>query len=198
MLTPRDGTRIGIAYRSEISHEMSGTLTFHNFAAQPSTQTKVFTPQNVIVSLYQEVGEKFVLLAEAGWSDWSVVKNSILEIANTNLTIPRDWSDTWRAGIGGMYKLNPKMTMLAGFSYDSSPTKASRRLPDLPMDRQLRYALGMKVDVNKYTSLTSSVGYEDFGRANIRTGAAPQGVLSGSYPVNNGVILAFNANIKFD
>ena len=126
MLTPWQHTRIGIAYRSRINHDLHGNATFLRLTETPNVKTTMVMPQNVIISFLQDI-KQFSLLAELGWANWKSMHNTILHVQNFTVETALDWSNTWRLGLGGQYHLNPCFLIQAGASYDSSPTTTSRR-----------------------------------------------------------------------
>jgi long-chain fatty acid transport protein len=195
MFTPGDSTRIGIAYRSKISHDLDGDTTFLKIATTPTTSTKMVMPQNVIISLLQAVTNKFNLLGEIGWANWSSMQASDLIVDGYSVTTTLNWHDTYRAGIGGQYKVTPALMLQTGVSYDSSPTDASYRTPNLPMDRQIRAALGVVYAVIPAVHLGVSYEYMNFGNADIDN-TSSVGTLQGSYSNNYANVLQVSVNVS--
>lgn len=180
LLTPYQSTRIGIAYRSRIKHDLHGSTTFLRITEEPSTSTQMIMPHNVILSLAQDLSCQFTLLAELGYANWSSMQNTILHVDRFSATTPRHWNNTYRAGLGGQYKATADLTLQAGASYDSSPTDTSHRLPDMPMDRQIRVGAGVLYHLIKPVTLGVSYEYWNLGKAAINN-VSSNGVLAGSY-----------------
>lgn len=193
MLTPTKTTKVGIAYRSRINHHLSGDITFLRLPVVPNATTNLVMPQNVIASVSQKVANQFVLLGELGWSAWSSMKNTVVHVDGFSGTTPRDWRDTYRLGIAGQYLATPSLTLQTGLSYDSSPTTSSRRLPDLPMDRQVRAAAGLIYSFMPAVQMGFSYEYINMGNANINNHSS-NGVLVGSYARN--YVNVFQASIN--
>jgi long-chain fatty acid transport protein len=194
MVTPAQRTRIGIAYRSKITHDLEGDTTFLKLSTMPSTSTKMVMPQNVMISLLQSVSDKFNLLGEVGWSNWSSMQNSDLIVDGYSATTVLDWRDTYRVGLGGQYKIFPSLMLQTGVSYDSSPTTPSLRTPDLPMDRQIRVGLGVIYSIIPAIQLGFSYEYINFGDADIDNSSS-NGVLQGSYSRNYANVAQVSINI---
>jgi len=193
LFTPQPGTRIGLAYRSEMSRNLRGSTTFYRLSGTPPVSTELKTPQTLILSAYQNLTKKVAVLADLGWADWSVFNNTIINVSGVTATIPRHWKDTWRIGLGFKYDVTSKLALQLGASYDSSVTKANDRLPDLPMDRQYRFGTGVIYKITKSATLNLAYEYMDFGKAAINN-TTSNGTLAGNYPVNN--INAFTLNIN--
>lgn len=196
MVTPYPTTKVGIAFRSRITHDLRGNTTFLNIPNQPSTSTSMVMPQNLTISLDQGMGEKFNLLAELGWASWSAMKNTVLDVSSYSLTVPLEWNNTYRIGLGGQYHATQAFMLQAGASFDSSPTSASHRLPNLPMDRQIRIGAGMVYDIIKAVQLGFSYEYINMGNANINHNT-PIGNLVGSYSRNYMNIFQASVNVDF-
>lgn len=194
LFTPKERTKLGVAYRSQISHRFKGNTTFYRIAVIPQTSTKMIMPQNIIISLSQVITPKMTLLAEGGWSNWSSMKNSTVNIHGLTATTILDWQDTYRIGLGGQFKATPALLIQAGASYDSSPTKTSRRLPDLPMDKQIRLGTGIIYSIGQAIQLGFSYEYINFGKAKIHN-TSFNGTLAGDYPTNNAQIAQASINV---
>lgn len=195
LLTPTPKTRIGVAYRSGFTHDLTGETAFERLLVTPPSSSILKEPQSVILSVAQQATSKLLLLGEAGWANWGVFDNTIVNIGGFSLVIPDDWHNTWRAGVGMEYQLISRLTMQFGVSYDSSPVDKYHRLPFLPMDRQIRIGTGMKFQANDYAMLSMAYEYVDFGDAKIFSPSAV-GVLSGKYPVNRGNFLSMSINVN--
>lgn len=195
LFTPSCDTKIGIAYRSHINHTLKGNTTFLNLGFTPISSAVLKLPQGIIASLSQNITKDLTALAELGWTNWQVFKSTIVTIQNITLTIPRKWKDTYRFGLGLQQKLNSHFLLQLGASYDTSPTNSVDRLPDLPMDKQLR--LGTGIIYTSCDAVTLSLNYEylKFGKAKIHK-VTRLGTLSGHYPKNFGHFLGLSINFK--
>lgn len=194
LLTPSKSTKVGVAYRSQIIHNLRGNISFMNIGETPSATTKLVMPANVIASISQHVNDKLTLLGELGWANWSTMVDTIVNVKNYSAVTPQNWHDTYRVGLGGRYLVTPSFTFQAGASFDSSPTSSSKRLPDLPMDRQIRLGLGMLYDITKMVNLGLSYEYINLGNASINN-TSSDGVLSGSYERNNANVFQASLNV---
>jgi long-chain fatty acid transport protein len=138
---------------------------------------------------------QFVLLGEVGWANWSSMVDTVVHIYNYSVTTPQNWHDTYRFGLAGQYKATPAMVLQAGASYDSSPTNSTKRLPDLPMDRQIRLGLGLKYALIKAVNLGASYEYINLGQAPINNSSSA-GVLSGHYSRNYVNVAQVSLNVE--
>lgn len=178
---PRPCTKIGLAYRSQIKHKMRGDTTFLHIGITPNTSAKMTMPQSVIASIAQDVSCRLTLLGELGWANWTAMKKTTLNVAGFTANTILDWKNTYRLGLGAQFKATPALLLQLGASYDSSPTTAKRRTPDLPADKQVRIGTGFVYSVYQMARIGVSYEYLNFGRA----------------PINNKSILGtFNGNYR--
>ena len=176
LFEPSGKTRIGIAYRSEVNLTLKGDIDFSNIgiiwtrAGLEDTFAKTdFTiPGSIMASLYQEINEKLAIVFDVGRQDWSSMKKTkITTETGTTVSIDRNWKDTWRVGGGVHYRISKPLLLKMGVSYDSNPVSESNRLPDIPVDRQWRYAAGLDYDVNNNTVVSLNLEFVDLGKAPI-------------------------------
>ena len=79
-----------------------------------------------------------------------------------------------------------------GIAYDTSPTDSDDRTADMPMDQQLRFAVGAQYKWNEKLSLGGAFEYAHYGDAKINSS-----LLRGDYDRNDLFFFAVNANLKF-
>ncbi len=149
-------TRIGIMYRTKVELNLSGDLE-NPTPLLPAIDVDFDLAQGVNVSVFHQLTSKFALLGDAGWSDWSQFSMNNFAFGPASIGLDRDWQDTWRIGVGVQYQVLATTMLRGGFSYDSSPVKASKRLPDLPVGEQYRFSFGMQHNLSEV--ITASFSY---------------------------------------
>jgi long-chain fatty acid transport protein len=78
MLQPREGTRIGVNYLSQVDLNFSAKPGFTGLgpglsvllANPPQLNMGMTVPQSVMVGIYQEINTNWALLADVGWQNW--------------------------------------------------------------------------------------------------------------------------------
>ncbi|MCZ6800760.1 MAG: outer membrane protein transport protein [Nitrospirae bacterium] len=98
----------------------------------------------------------------------------------------------WVAG-GIHYRPSKPWLLRTGFAYDSSPVDSKDRTADMPMDRQLRYAVGAQYQWSDRLNLGGSFVYADYGKAKINN----NNTLKGDYKRNDLFFFALNASWTF-
>lgn len=183
--------RFGLTYRSRLKHRFKGTSTIQGpVLISLGVDTEFVFADFINASLYTKISSRLALLGSLGWEHWSLLKRTVLSSDNGgSFTIPRGWKDTWHAAVGVEYQFSDPLLLQTGFSYDSSPTSASRRTPDLPMDQQLRFATGLIYECNCYEKVSFAAEYVDggLGRTHIRRNGLT--LLKGHYANNNLYVL---------
>jgi long-chain fatty acid transport protein len=189
-----DWTRLGILYQSQIEPEFSGDVKFSGGAvnADAGVDTKITLAQFIKISGYHELNDRWALLGTVGWEDWSAFKDVNISTDRGSQKIPRDWKDTWKFAAGVHFRPVDKWLLQLGFSYDTSPVDSDDRTPDMPIDRQIRYATGVQYKWSDRLSVGGEFVYADYGKAKI-----DNDLLKGDYKRNDIFFFAMNANWKF-
>ena len=135
LFEPTETTRIGLAYRSAITHTLRGDADFTvPAAAAPLTATGRFVdsdasaelklPDSLSFSVYQELSPQWSIVGDVTWTNWSRFDEVRIEFDNPaepDQVQPENWEDTVRIGFGVNYKPNDVWTLRAGAAYDPSP-----------------------------------------------------------------------------
>jgi long-chain fatty acid transport protein len=189
-----DRTRLGIFYQSQMEPDFSGDIDFSGPAApaDAGTDTKITLARFIRAGIYHELNDQWALLGTVGWEDWSAFNNINLSTGQGSTKIPRNWDDTYKFAAGVHYRPVDQWLLQLGFAYDTSPVEAKDRTPDMPIDRQIRYATGVQYQWSENVSLGGQFVYADYGDAKIKND-----LLRGDYERNDIFFLAFNVNWKF-
>jgi long-chain fatty acid transport protein len=187
-------TRFGISYQSEIEPEFSGDVKFSGGAgsADAGTDTELTLARFIHISGYHEFNDRWALLGTVGWENWSEFKDINISTGQGSQKIPRNWDDTWKFAAGVHFRPVEKWLLQLGFAYDTSPVDSDDRTPDMPMDRQIRYATGAQYQWSDRLSTGAQFVYADYGKAKI-----DNDLLKGDYKRNDLYFFALNANWKF-
>ena len=162
---PQPGTRIGLAYTSEINLDfdsrldVSGTGPLLTPLDGRRIQLDSQVPQTVTLSLYQQLNTQWALLASVNWQDWSRFGEIGIEL-DTQLagaqsaSVDAHFKDTYQLAVGSQYQVNPQLLWNLGLAYDTSAVSDAHRGVILPTDSTWRlgtgatYSLDQNTDVN--------------------------------------------------
>ena len=185
-------TRLGFVYWYETEFDFSGDLTFSKLGLQVGTDTELVLPQKVEASIYHELNEKIALMGSVGWENWSKLENVNVSVRKGTAQLPKNWEDTWHFSGGIHYRLSPPWLLQCGIAYDESPVSSGDRTADMPVDRQLRYAVGVLHNWSEKLTVGTQLEYIDAGSANINSSN-----LIGEYDKNNLIVASISFNWKW-
>ncbi len=206
---------LGVSYRSKITHDVAGTITFQGaptlsesgltgqigaainaaFADGPVT-TQIKLPDTVSVAAAWE-NSKLELLADWTWTGWSSIPALTVfrSAATTPLeNVPLSFRDSWRVGLGANVKMNEAWTLRLGTAYDKSPVQDQFRTPRLPDNNRVWTAGGLQwratdkvhVDVS-YAHLFLKNAPSDLPNQDSPT-STPLGTLIGTYDASVNIV----------
>ncbi len=151
-----EATRFGVSYRSKISYDLEGDADFTTPAAaapiagalglvDTDAKADIDLPASLLVSGYHQLTDKWAIMADITWTDWSTWDELRLEFDSgaADSVITYDFDDSLRYSVGATYTLNPQWTFRGGLAYDETPTpNREKRNPRLPDEDRLWLALG--------------------------------------------------------
>lgn len=181
-IAPSDSLTIGVSYRSEIKHELKGSLDFVDVPALLGADPRfvdgpggaqLVTPSVTTVSVKYAVAPNFRLLADYQYTGWDSLQDVTIKRASGTVvgSEPFHWSNTSFYSLGGEYDLSPAITLRAGIGFDKTPTHDAYRTPRLPDNDRTLYSIGASWNVSDNLSLDA--GYQ---RIEIKSPAVAQGV----------------------
>jgi long-chain fatty acid transport protein len=195
----------GAAYRSQINVHINGDIrlagldptlqsTYNfpgaNYSADVETDLKF--PQSVIIGYYYVPSERWTLLIDYEWTDWSVNKRTQLDIKETdpnrsaflNSTNPllREWRDVHAYAIGSQYNFRNGIMLRLGYGYMNSAVPSNTWDPSIPDANQHNIANGLGYS---WGDLTLDVAYNviifEKRKINNDVGAAVPTSIDGKY-----------------
>ena len=175
MFQPVETVRLGLAYRSNISHNADGHTTLNNVPVKPDNglvltnirsdmEVRIKTPDTITFSATWEATDALRLSGTARWSKWSNFRT--LDVQNldfnppldayANVPVENNWDDTWFFSVGADYKLNGQWTVRGGVAYDQGPVENQYRMAVIPDTDRVWFSGGASY---KYTdNLTFDFG----------------------------------------
>ncbi|MBW4519077.1 MAG: outer membrane protein transport protein [Scytolyngbya sp. HA4215-MV1] len=207
---PSKTTRIGLAYRSAITHKIEGEADFNVPAAAAAlTRTGQFTdtgasaplklPDTLSLSAYHQINRQWGVMGDITWTNWSRFKELRIDFENPaqlDRVQPENWKDTVRLGVGVNYAMNDQLTLRTGIAYDPSPVKDEFRTARVPDNDRVWLAVGASYQASP--SLSIDIGYAHLfvDKAPINQSSLIEGTLKGTYN-NNVDVIGVQVNWKF-
>jgi len=206
---PKKGTRVGVTYYSPIKLDFSDTPAFSNLGTiGTNLQTNgvlnrridlgMTVPQHVILSGYHELTDRWAVMGDFGWENWSQfgkVDVSVVSATTTSLTTDIDYNDTYHVGVGTQYRLNPGWLLNGGFAYDSSMVSAANRSIALPIGAAYKFGMGADWLMNQNVKLGFSYELSYGGNLSFSQNRGPlAGQLNGEFKNVIAHFFAFTLN----
>ena len=166
-IAPNDRLAIGISHRSEIKHELTGSLDFQNVPAllanDPRFQdgdggARLVTPAITTLSVSYGFTDNFRVMADYQSTGWSSLHDVVIK--RTNGTVvgsePFDWDDTDFFSVGAEFDLSDAFTIRGGVAQDESPTNDTHRTPRLPDADRMLYSIGATWNMSESLSIDAA------------------------------------------
>ena len=199
---PSAQTRVGLSYRSSIKQQLSGNASFSGTLPQFSSfglfvntgvTADVDLPQSASLSIWQDLGERWSIMADATWTGWSSFKELRIQYDSfqPDTVVDESWNDSWRYALGVDFRPDNNWTLRLGTAYDQTPIPgASHRTARIPGEDRIWASIGIGY---KFTpSLGVDVGYAHLfvDDPQIDETSASAGNLSGEYDASVDILSA--------
>lgn len=173
-----DRARVGVNYRSKVSHTLEGTaewaadsamakqlwaaklLEARGYVPNEKASVKIVTPESLSVHGMYKVSDKTNLFGDVTWTRHSRFNKAelVFEKEKTiginkksdRTTITPNWRNTYKVGLGGSYQISEPLQLRAGIAFDKSPVRnADYRMNSLPDGNRIWFSAGMKYHIGK-------------------------------------------------
>ena len=132
MFEPTETTKIGLGFRSSISHSLEGRQT--NNLTSSNISADVELPEMVTLSLRQKINPRLTFLGTVEWSNWSRVKSIAIKCTSvdgvactangqTLSSLDLNYQDGWFFAGGAEYAVSRDLVLRTGFAYEISPAR---------------------------------------------------------------------------
>jgi long-chain fatty acid transport protein len=176
-------TRIGMHYRSSIKYDLEGKAKFSGAsAANAPVKADLRVPENVSLSVFSTVTPQWELMADLTWTRWSRIKSIVPTCERASAvvcagagapllgaTLPTEWKDTWRVGVGANYIHSAAWKFRFGLAYDPTPTRDTYRTARLPDEDRFWVALGAQYRLSPASQIEIGYAHEFIRDAKVNT-----------------------------
>ncbi len=168
---PTEESAIGVAYRSEVDIDVTGTADFKvpaagtfvygsNLFLDTGLKASVTMPASLSLSYALESG-KITYLTDVTWTGWSSFQELRVKYDNPSqppTVTTEGWEDTMRYSFGIDYQYNDETIYRVGVAYDETPTpNKERRTARLPGSDRTWLSLGVSKQLD--TDMSVDIGY---------------------------------------
>ena len=112
-------------------------------------------PQTLAVSIKQDITDKWAVLADVTWTDWSSFDALVINFTlptQPSIVQPENWEDTLRYSLGFSYQPISPLTLRIGGAWDESPVPNAFRTPRIPDADRWWLAIGASYEVTNSLS----------------------------------------------
>ena len=160
---PMEGMRLGLTYRSEVSHHLHGSLRFSantspflGLTTAPAN-SDIDLPASISASITQQISPNLSLSSDVQFTQWHVFKQlAVVAPPNPTFTFLESYRDTWMASVGGEYQLDDAWKLRAGVGYDESPVVDAFRDTGVPDGDRYMVAFGPGIKLSGTESLDAA------------------------------------------
>ncbi len=155
----QEGTRVGLAYRSEIDHTLEGDFRLNGAVALSTVFADVTLPDSLALSLSHKLNDRWEVLADVTWMGWSDFEELRIRRADgSTLTLTEEkWDDSYRFSLGANYRLNERITLRGGVAFDETPVSDAYRTARIPDEDRTWVAFGVQYRLSPKSLI--DVGY---------------------------------------
>ncbi len=205
-----DNNHFGIAYRSEMSYEVEGDITFSNAGAALSTASgspvapgryagtaDIDLPASLQLSYAGDLSERTRLLLGVEWTEWSSLDALVVESPSLafNPTEEFDWNNTVRYSLGMNHELARGTVLRVGVAKEDATQGTDNRSAISPDSDRVWATLGAGFSPSE--NMTIDVGYAHIFVDDADINRADKGAqLKGTYELEADVIGA-QLNYRF-
>lgn len=189
-------TRIGVAYRSKISHTLQGRATFKvPAAAAPLTANGAFSktrvkgdvdlPETIAIGAFHQFNHRWAIMGDITWTRWNRFKETKALFENPvqpAIIEPQKWENTFRYSLGATFQYDPSWKFLFGYSYDETPVpNAELRSVQFADSNRNWLATGVQYRYSDQLNVDLSFAYVFIQNANINRIDSQQHTLNGEF-----------------
>lgn len=170
------GTRIGLHYRSGMSHTLKGDTTFEGLQGpliavngKFGTSANVDLPPIVSFGIAHNLTPALTLLGEVQWFGWDTFDEIRIKFDNGSHTAvrPQGFRDTFAVAVGVEYKWHKQWALRGGGRYDQTPTVDQFRNTSIPDSNQTWLSLGTTYNLSERLIIDAGYAHAFFEAADI-------------------------------
>jgi long-chain fatty acid transport protein len=159
LFKPVDNVRVGVTYRSAISHKIEGDATteFGGAKTVQDFSTEVKLPDTIALGVAYDITPTVTLLGQVSHYGWSRFEEVRLKLADgTQPATTENFRDTWSVAVGGQWAVAPGWVLRTGMMYDQTPTRDQYRSTIIPDVDRLWASVGATYEISDALALDFS------------------------------------------
>lgn len=174
-LKPIETTEIGLHYRSAISHDLNGKISFTANGANPAADfeeggsANLDLPDILTLGIAHDLTPRTRLMGQVtrfGWNNFQNIQ-PVRESGAAVAAITQDYENTWAFAVGAEHELNNIWTVRAGYQFDETPTTDQFRTSRTPDGDRNWFSGGATYKLNDNIDIDFAATYIHVGSGNI-------------------------------
>lgn len=160
LLTLSPAMRVGLSYRSSIKYTLEGDAT--TALSSTPVRTEIKLPDTYILSVWQQVSDRWEAMGDASYTRWSTLKTLDLYNRDTGAQLPGEtfnYRNTWRLAWGAAYLASDALKVKFGIAYDRTPTTDTNRSARVPDNNRIWLSLGGQWNMGKNGKIDLGYSY---------------------------------------
>jgi len=189
--------RIGASYRSAVFHSLEGDMDIRlNGSTLPIT-AKITLPASAQVSVFYRINDKFDVMADVMWTDWSVFEDLTVQLPTSTNVTEENWKDNMRYSVGATFRPVDVLSLRAGVAYDETPIPDANRTPRIPGADRIWISIGAGYALDAWNfDFAYAHLFVDDGSINLIDTTGKRGNLAGTFE-NSVDMVSVEATYKF-
>jgi long-chain fatty acid transport protein len=212
MFTLSSDTRVGVSYRSAITHKLSGQASFTNpvlpGALAALTQTPATTngqanaelklPDVLSIGLHQKLTPLWALMADVSQTRWSRFKEIRVKFDNgaADSVEPQNYRNTTRVAVGTSFEAREDTILRGGIAFDPTPVQSDYRVR-VPDGDRIWLSVGASIKPTKTMSVDVGVARLIVREPTATVSAPGVGTLQGRFEKTSATVVALQLNQSF-
>jgi long-chain fatty acid transport protein len=157
LFTLSPAMRVGLSYRSAITHKPEGTRAVG--ANSASAKAELTLPDTVILSVWQQVSDRWEAMGDLSYTNWSTLDKVKITYATGAEAETFNYKDAWRFAWGAAYRATDNTKLKFGVAYDTTPTTNNDRSARVPDNDRVWFSLGGQWNAGSYGKFDLGYSY---------------------------------------
>lgn len=198
MFEPCQNARLGLTYTSKVDYEFdvdaSGNLPVSGMPWTLPLDASVDAPQQAMFSTVLVLNEKWSLLGNIGWQDWSSFSDLSVNVGPVTRSSSLELQDTWHGALGTQYQMTAATHLNFGIAYDTSMYENQDNTSlTMPAGAAWRFGIGAQHNLNEKSSVGVAFEYLMSEDATVQAPA----LLAGAYTDPEMFFMSVNYSYRF-
>lgn len=174
-------TRAGIAWTSKTKYDFDIDAKAQ-FPALPNVEytfpisAQVQAPQQIMLSLVQDLNQEWSVMGDLGWQDWSQFGSPTITVAGQDINKANRLKDSWHTALGVQYRPTVQWRLNAGIAFDSTIYRSQSDVAlSLPTGDEWRFATGAQYQITPQSNIGFAVSYLHMQSSRVQSPALYKG-----------------------